>query len=231
MKKTLWLISLFLTASQAAETSSSGPRDIIPRGQSYLRTSDSSNSISGTHLTVFSTKKGTCTYSTSTSSNLDDILQSAKELEDPEILIHQSVFLKQICKTPPNPTIGLIWDVLPNKTSSELSKLNIKTDKFKNIHNLGEIDSNTVTIVIITALSTEDNTELLNRFKEELKVSQLTGKNFILANIPQDFIATPRSVQLPRRNQPADTPPRQIKSADTSPRSHTPEGGIFEMDF
>ncbi len=219
MKKTLCFISLFLTASQAAEPSSSGPLNITPKYHPYLRKSTSSDSISGESLTVFSTKQGTCTYSTYTSNSLGDILHKAKKLTDPEVLIHQSVFLKGIRTTLPDNTIGIVWDYLHHPIIAELSSLEVKTDGFQKLHNLGEIDSNTVTIVIITALSQEDNTELFNRFMDELQVSQLTDKNFILANIPQESISAPRSEQQPRRNKPT-----------TSSRSYTPDDAIFPMD-
>jgi hypothetical protein len=227
-----WFIPLFITANQAADTSThSAPRAITPKGQSYLRTSDPTNSMSGQHLTIFPTQKGTCTYSTHTSDCLEVLLQRAKKLESSEIFIHQSVFLKGICTTIPDNTIGLVWHCLPHQIASELSKLTVKADEFKKLQNLGQINSSSMTIVIITALSPEDNTELFNRFKDELRQSQLTNKNFILANIPQASISAPRSVQLPRRKPVEKSPERGTKSADTSPRSITPDGAVFAMDF
>ncbi len=232
MKTYSWFIPLFITANQAAEPSNySAPRAITPKGQSYLRTSDPTNSMSSEPLTVYHTQNGTCTYSTHTSDCLEVLLQRAKKLESSEIFIHQSVFLKGICTTLPDNTIGLVWHCLPHLITSELSEQDVKTDGFQKLSHIGQINSSSMTIVIITALSPEDTTGLFNRFKKELKASQLTGQNFILANIPQASISAPRSAQPPRRKPVEKSPERGTKSAETSPRGEIPDGAVFEMDF
>ncbi|MBX3457968.1 MAG: hypothetical protein KF820_06405 [Candidatus Paracaedibacteraceae bacterium] len=237
MKKIFWITCLFLTILHAADESAttepgrSNPLNI--NGKYFeLLVSDQTNSLSQTHLSTFSTQIGECTYSTYTSSDLDDILSRCPALRSPEVFTHHSVFLRGLTKAVPENTTALVFDCLPPGTMVKLSEQGINTKKFIQVSSWVKLDFKKPTTVIITALPEYEAQEFRSDMIKELSGTDFRGKNFIFANIEQPVTLRTNSDEV-LSTKPSNTSPERLTQSPESYSQHkiTPPEGLFDMDW
>ena len=234
MQKAALILSYLLTTAYAAdfpEIARSNPLSI--RGEDTVSVeSDQTNSLAKTQVSTFSTQIGKCTYTTYESDNIDDILQRCRNLDDANILIHHSIFLKGIIKKTPEKSTGLVLDYLHQTITSKLKELGIDTEKFLMLPALDAETLSYTRVVIITALPKFEASELAEDTIKNMKQTDFNGKILIFANIPQSLELKVNSGKISKTKKASTSPERLSQSTGALPKpKQNSVDGIFFTDW
>ncbi len=248
MKKTALFSSILLSSLSAADSDTSNVRLSKSQaielstafGSPILVPISQKNALSpSSEVYQIKSRCGTCTYSTFTSDDFDDVCTRSRSLDGAETFVDQSVFLEKVAKTLPSTTKGLIYDPLVARAIDSLTQLEISTEDFVATNDLSilNIDKNR-TIFFIFAMTASEFNSSVAEFYQFIRNSELSDNNFIFANILQIKKKTaPNSTPIERRI--ASRGASSLSSSSTPTSAHDKEktvwievdDAIFPMEF